>query len=406
MLSDSNGGNNLFEYLWAKYGFQGASSVMTKRTRILLLLAAMLGLSLASWAKAAQSVSVVFSLKTRLDLGSGVALSHDAKKLAYVGEPMGALHVVTIKSGQDLVVFKGLGDAMMINRCGHPSFSPDGERIAFSLSGASMSFPSDIFSILLDGTGLKQLTHSDSEKPSGERFPEYYYAPTYSPDGSEILVWKYDNSQDDENYVNDETRGRVYEHPEKIFPKTAEDYAQAELKELNSAVIMSADGSRMRVATKGKPLGWAASGKAIFVLREEQRTMQDPVVRHVLKYDLASGKTQSVNGLDDILNDLENNAPLGKLQAEDTFAIDNNGSLGLVTVTDVATGPIRILPLPTTTTLEVDDLKALRPNLKPEVLSTVSGLPLVEVSSDMSGSYLVLFYRGYIAEVLQVVKIK
>jgi hypothetical protein len=232
-----------------------------------------------------------------------------------------------------------------------------------------LSYPSDIYSVKLDGTDLKRLTHSAMGRDT--RYANYYYMPRYSPDGSQILVWGEDR--------------------QKPGPDTSVDEEKPD-----SAVIMSPDGSHMRVVTEGKPLGWAASGKAIFVVREEER--EEGLIRYVVRCDLTSGKTQVVKGIE--------GAPLGKLRADDTFAVDNYGWLGLVTVSAAATGPIRTLPLPTTAKLEVDDLKALRPNVKPEALSTFGALQLEEVSSDISGSYLVLVYRGDIAEVTQVVKIK
>jgi hypothetical protein len=74
------------------------------------------------------------------------------------------------------------------------------------------------------------------------------------------------------------------------------------------------------------------------------------------------------------------------------------------------------LPLPTIITLAADELVALRqqtpsrvprPELDPQSLSAFQReVRLEEVSSDRSGAYLVLVYRGDIAEVIQVVKIK
>ncbi|MGD0072964.1 MAG: hypothetical protein ABSD31_01330 [Candidatus Binataceae bacterium] len=359
---------------------------MTRQIKILLLVFAILASSATLYAGSPPGVSVVFTLKQKKSLGTGASLSPDATKLVYVGSDE-ALHVVEIPSGKERMRFaqgRPWPDVLY-----SPSFSPDGKRIVFSDSpGDTWYYPSDIYSVASDGTGLLQLTHSERArgpwpKPGegwGGAFTEYFGEPQYSPDGSRILV----------------ARG----------PGTTK------TDPMDLAITISPDGSGRRTLTNGKPLGWAASGKAIFVLREEERP--EGLVRQVFKYDLASGKTQSVKGLDDILNNLENNTPLGKLLAQDTFVVDNWGWLGLVTVSDAATGPIRTLPLSMSMTLEVDDLKALYPDRKLEVLSANRRSRLQGVSSDRSDSYLVLDYSGEMlddysggmAEVIQVVKIK
>jgi len=212
----------------------------------------------------------------------------------------------------------------------------------------------------IDGTGLTQLSRSKPDRNA--KFAEYFYEPRYSPDGTHILVLRYDNSTEIEN---------------------------SETEDPNSAVIMSSNGSGLRVVTKGKPLGWADSGKAIFV-----------DYQCIAKYELGSGKNRCIKAFDDL--DL-----LGELYGTDTLAVDSNGWLGLITVTDSVGNPARILPFPTTMTVEAEDLKSIRPDLRPEAIATLPrDLKLQQVASDRSGSYLLLRYRAVTMEVLQVVKIK
>lgn len=316
---------------------------MAQVRKIVILLVALLAFGADLQAGPAQSVSVIFSLKQkkyRSD-GAGASLSADLSSMVYVGGDR-ALHVVEIASHKDRVVLTGLGflDTFM-----DPSFSPDGKRIVFSLSGGTWYYPSDIYSVQSDGTGVKQLTRS---KPiEGGRYAEYFYMPRYSPDGSQISVWQYD-----------------------LATKT---------EQPDLASVMSPDGSGLHVLTKGEPLAWADAGKAIFILNEQG----------VCKYDLASRKTQVVKGLDEV-------PILGKLRGTDTIAVDSYGWLGLAKVTEAAAGPLRILPLSTTMRLEpVSGTSA----------AASEDLKLTEVNSDRSGSYLILLYKGDMLEVLQVVKV-
>jgi len=322
--------------------------------KVVFLAFAILALGAALQAGSAQSISVIFALRPKGHLGGGAALSHDATKIAYVGPPvpLGALHVVDIASRTDRVLTRE-GVAC------DPSFSPDGKRIVFSLSGGTWHYPSDIYSVRLDGTGLTQLTHSKPAElnDKGEYatefagdYAEYFYTPKYSPDGSEILVWR--------------DPGTTRTNPTEL------------------AITISPDGSGIRVLTEGKPLGWAEMGKAIFIQTDQCA---------FCKYELGSRTIKPIRGFDEM-------DVLGKLRGKDTFAVDNHGWLTLVTVTDLAAGSSRILPLPTRMTPGAEDVGALPANVLPR------GLELTEVTSDGSGSYLLLYYTSDF-EVLQVVKI-
>jgi len=197
-------------------------------------------------------------------------------------------------------------------------------------------------------------------KPKGaseEDTIEYFETPKYSVDGSKILMWRSFRTTSTEDLTG-------------------------------QAMTISPDGSGQHKLTKGKPLGWAASGKAIFIIKGEEPETT------VVKYDLASGATEVVKGLQ--------KTPRGKLRNEDAFAVDNYGWLGLVTVTDAVAGAMRTLPLPTALAPDAADLSGFRSGRQPPN----GGFSLTQVSSDRSGSYLLLLYRGGLGELLQVVKIK
>jgi Tol biopolymer transport system component len=169
--------------------------------------------------ESASQPTVIFTLEqSRTYRESGACISPDAKNIVYVGAEDNALHVVELATRHDRQVLTTIDHGLDV--FDDPSFSPDGNRIIFSASGGTRYYPSDIYSVQLDGAGLLQLTTS---KPAGGNntgtFAEYFYEPKYSPDGSEVLAWRYDGPA-----------------------------------QTDSAVLMSSSGAGLRVLTSGKPL--------------------------------------------------------------------------------------------------------------------------------------------------------
>lgn len=129
---------------------------------------ALLALTVAWVSGAGQSMGkpqIIFTLEQSMDhLGGGAALSPDGTTLVYVGEDDG-LHAVSVGTGDMRPVLKnkdaGTGGGVFSS----PSFSPDGTQIIFSASGGTMYYPSDIYSVHLDGSGLTRLTHSKEIDP-------------------------------------------------------------------------------------------------------------------------------------------------------------------------------------------------------------------------------------------------
>jgi len=294
------------------------------------LFATLLALGAVSLAASAQSPPVVFTLKQ--EGSGGGALSADGTKIAYVADDH-SLRVVEIASRKERVVWRPQYDVEVFR---NPSFSPDGSHIVFEMGGATMHYPSEIYSVQVNGTDLRQLTHQS--EPVQLQSPEggyaggrFFYTPRYSPDGSQILVWQ-------SSEVSEGDQG-------------------------DFAAVVSPSSSDVQVLTNGKPLGWAAGGKAIFVESDQC----------VCRYDLDSKTTKAVPGL-------RNASVLGILRGSDIFAVGSNGWLGLVTVADTTAGPPKIiLPL---------------------------GTEITQVESDQSRSYLLLRYEAELLEVLQIVKLK
>ncbi len=222
---------------------------------------------------------VLFAMSLRRGLGGGASLSPEGSEIAYVGAD-GALHIIEISSRVDRLVSNGVDVEQGLDVFDDPSFSPDGKRIVFSASGGTRYYPSDIYSILLDGKGLEQLTASKPVVPSkGVGFTEYYYTPQYSPDGKQILVWERDG-----------------------------------LSGADSAVVISSDGSTRRIVSTGQPLYWVNQGKVILVARESG----------AFEYDLASGMAGPVREL--------MGEPLGALREANTVALTDGDKVSLFTI--------------------------------------------------------------------------
>src|SRR5437660_12005937 len=132
-----------------------------------------------------QNFQRVLIIKQARHLGEWAAVSADGTTMVYVGAD-GGLHLLKIASREDHVLLMEAGGFDVFS---NPSFAPDGMRVAVSASGGPWHHASEIYSVRTDGTDLRQLTVS---RPSEGHppFSEYFSTPMYSPDGSQILIWR------------------------------------------------------------------------------------------------------------------------------------------------------------------------------------------------------------------------
>jgi Tol biopolymer transport system component len=130
------------------------------------------------------------------DLGGPVfAWSPDGAKLAYVGgettdSATNAIRIVNVDGTDDLVVLPGLEWQSV-------SWSPDATHLVVVGHPPSPDFVAgpdgwDIYTVAVDGSGLRQLTETKA----------FEHAASWSPDGSEILFTRSDYS-DDADYDQD-----------------------------------------------------------------------------------------------------------------------------------------------------------------------------------------------------------
>jgi WD40-like Beta Propeller Repeat len=263
---------------------------MTKKLSILWLAAVIawtMAWQLSAASQAAQTFQSVLVVKQASHLGEGAALSADGMTMVYVAADRG-LHLLKVASREDHVLLKEAGGVDVFS---DPSFSPDGMRVVFSASGGTMHWPSEIYSVGTDGTDVRQLTASSPKTGSDGYYSEYFYAPKYSPDGSQILISRYDHD-----------------------PSSAQH---------ESAELISPDGSRRIRVADGRPLFWSATGNAIFVARGVRD--QEGKGTTVVKVDLVRGTSEPVFRL---------NEPIfGKLPKEDVFAVAaDDSTVGFATV--------------------------------------------------------------------------
>lgn len=120
--------------------------------------------------------------------------SPDGKLLAFLQE--------TYTSPEQFSIFTMAVDGTDIRRVtpdsmnvADPHWSPDGKRVVFqSPPDPSEHFAQDIYTILVDGTGLMQLTKNLSASPSGL---EGAFHPSWSPDGRQIVFGRFPGSNPD-----------------------------------------------------------------------------------------------------------------------------------------------------------------------------------------------------------------
>lgn len=223
-------------------------------------------------------------LSQRSHLGQGAALSGDGATLVHVGADR-ALHVLDVASRMDRLLLEEVAPSLDVFYA--PCFSPDGTHIAFSVDGGTQSYRSDIYSIATDGTDLRQLTASTHTLIEGKP-AEYFHTPMYSQNGSQILVWHSERTEQD--------------------------------VQVDSADLISSDGSKRLLVTSGRPLGWSATGRSIFVARDN----------HVFTVDLATGRALPVPGL---------SLPLfGRVPTTDIFLVADGSKVGFADVRNAVAG--------------------------------------------------------------------
>jgi hypothetical protein len=185
-------------------------------------------------------------VKLPMAAGSGVSFDGQGKRLAILVAPEkqpldSSLYLIDLESGRETVLWDGVKER---RKADQPSLAAEGTRAVFVARGDTRYYPSDIFTVLADGTGLKQLTQSRSVADTREFDPNtltfhghwspyqrYYDAPSYSPDSSLILLHIYD-------------------------ALTADG--------LDRVAVMKPDGSALQIVADGRPCCWSADGKAIY----------------------------------------------------------------------------------------------------------------------------------------------
>ncbi|MFL6388937.1 MAG: TolB family protein [Terriglobales bacterium] len=211
-------------------------------------------------------------------LGGGVAISPDGRMLAWVASDS-RLHLRNIDTAQEKTLLEEASPGLDV--FSNPEFSADGKLILFSASGGTRYYPSNIFSIQLDGSGLRQLTQAKplAEENNNSPYAEYFQSAKESPDGMKILVGVYDS--------------------------TAEKERVGLLDTNNKQVSYLAD---------GQPISWSSDNQEIYYT-------QDGSLRSVNLQTKESRILTSLNG-----------RIVGADQGE--FAIDQNGTSALADLQD------------------------------------------------------------------------
>jgi hypothetical protein len=301
---------------------------------------------LSATSQTPQTFRPLLTLEQASPVGGGASLSADGETMVYAGSD-NALHMLQIASREDHVLLKRIDPDLSF--FSSPSFSPDGLRVVFGAGGGTSYYRSEIYSVWRDGTHLTRLTTSLERRNPDGKFSEFFYTPTYSPDGSQILVWHYSN----------DPRG----------------------SHTDSAELVSPTGSRLLRMIDGRPLCWSTTGDAIFVARGEHD--QDGKGAIVVKVDLVTGTNEPVSRL---------NEPIfGKLPAADVFAIEDDLTVGFATVqgaTASAPAPVQI---------------PVRKRRDGAVATSHTGdMSLLSMHFDATATNVLLRYKGGTAETLEI----
>lgn len=280
--------------------------------------------------------AVIVVTQSRFHLGEGAIVSSDGRYVAYVGDDNG-LHILDVDSQQSRTLLTQVAPG--IDVFSHPTFDPTGTRVVFSASGGTKYYPSDIYSVNIDGTGLRKLTTSRPSGPDDGGFGEYYYAPAYSPDGTRILIWQYESAT-----------------------------------QRDSLAVMSADGSDFRVVSYGRPLFWNLDGTTAFVANRDGVGM----------VTIDTGASSPIRGI-------EGGAALGLLPGGDILVVADSG-ISRVRVEDSAASVVSQLAL---------QLSQGHTSGAPAILDT-NGAKLLEGDLALKGEYVLLRFDKGDSEILAI----
>jgi hypothetical protein len=203
------------------------------------------------------STSVIAVIDVASKLGGGATLSPNGRSLVYVGTD--GLHLRDLTTSRDRLLQQEVGPANDVFQS--PVFTPDGTRVLVSASGGTWYYPSDIYSIAVDGSGANKLTISVPASPEttgNAAYQQYFYSAVMSPTSSTILIWVYDTVKATNNVgILDST---FVEH-QRLLP------------------------GEVRILTEGKPVAWSNDGRSFYLSREDK----------LMKFDLDTNKMHEVS---------------------------------------------------------------------------------------------------------------
>lgn len=232
----------------------------------------------------------VFSFeRVKGHLGRGAAISPDGDHIVFIGDD-NALYVHDLSSKATTQLLSEAGPGFDV--FSSPAFSPDGRWIAFSASGGTMYYPSEIFVIGTDGADLRRLTFT-TQLAQGEEngrpfFALYNDKPLFSPDGAKLSF-----------------NARDIVH--------AADYIG----------VVGRGGSDYRLIGDGEPLAWIDSASISYV------DLSDGRVGHI---DIATGETVTLTFLKGPVVGSGTEADVVELAGDDVIRVLNTDS-GQLTAT-------------------------------------------------------------------------
>ncbi len=278
-------------------------------------------------------------------LGSGVAISPDGRLLIYIGDDNG-LYLRSMGSEQEHLLLNEAGPGL--DAFSNPAFSSDGTQVFFSAGGETRYYPSNIYSIRIDGSGLKRLTQAKELPPQengGDDQPiyaQYFGSAQPAPDGAKLLLYLYNSVQG---------TGEV--------------------------ALMDPDGSHLEIVSQGIPLFWSSDARAVYYT-------QDDIVK---RFDLSTRQSLTITGLRERI--------LGKLPDGEIFGIDNGKDVSLDSVQNESATPLMRWNLPRVKFTDRED--------KNTGVRTTDQLTLTSFQWSKSGRIL-LVYEGEATERFEVVE--